>query len=170
MAPIKKGKKLQENINSRLALVVKSGKFTLGYKTSLKTLRNGKVRGTGSTWKILSAAEELFCAKELGGGTVSDESQRPCPSGLASRGCFGCPLARSPSLSPLQSKLVIISNNCPPVRKSELEYYAMLSKTNVYHYSGNNVDLGTACGKLHRVSVMTITDAGDSDIVKTTEQ
>ncbi|KDD76827.1 hypothetical protein H632_c94p4 [Helicosporidium sp. ATCC 50920] len=110
MAPIKKGKKLQENINSRLALVVKSGKFTLGYKTSLKTLRNGK------------------------------------------------------------SKLVIISNNCPPVRKSELEYYAMLSKTNVYHYSGNNVDLGTACGKLHRVSVMTITDAGDSDIVKTTEQ
>ena len=31
--------------------------------------------------------------------------------------------------------------------------------------TGNNVDLGTACGKLHRVSVLTITDAGDSDIV-----
>ena len=65
----------------------------------------------------------------------------------------------------LQSKLVIISNNCPAVRKSEIEYYAMLSKTGVHHYSGNNVDLGTACGKLHRVSVLTITDAGDSDIV-----
>jgi large subunit ribosomal protein L30e len=50
------------------------------------------------------------------------------------------------------------------VRKSEIEYYAMLSKTGVHHYGGNNVDLGTACGKLHRVSVLTITDAGDSSI------
>ncbi len=31
-----------ENINSRLALVMKSGKYTLGYKTCLKTLRSGK--------------------------------------------------------------------------------------------------------------------------------
>jgi large subunit ribosomal protein L30e len=26
------------------------------------------------------------------------------------------------------AKLVIISGNCPPLRKSELEYYAMLAK------------------------------------------
>lgn len=38
---------------------------------------------------------------------------------------------------------MIISNNCPAVRKSEIEYYAMLSKTGVHHYTGNNVDLGT---------------------------
>lgn len=71
--------------------------------------------------------------------------------------------------SPLQAKLVIISNNCPAVRKSEIEYYAMLAKSNVHHFAGNNVDLGTACGKLHRVSVLTITDAGDSDILKSQE-
>ena len=70
-------KKSQENINSRLALVVKSGKYTLGLKTTLKCLRGGK------------------------------------------------------------GKLVIISNNCPPVRKSEIEYYAMLSKTGVHHYGGS---------------------------------
>lgn len=35
------------------------------------------------------------------------------------------------------AKLVIISANCPPLRKSELEYYAMLSKTGVHHYSGS---------------------------------
>lgn len=35
-------KKSQENINSRLALVMKSGKFTLGSKTSIKCLRSGK--------------------------------------------------------------------------------------------------------------------------------
>ncbi|EFJ50792.1 component of cytosolic 80S ribosome and 60S large subunit [Volvox carteri f. nagariensis] len=110
MAPAtKKTKKTQENINARLALVMKSGKYTLGYKTCLKTLRSGK------------------------------------------------------------AKLVIICNNCPAVRKSEVEYYAMLAKTGVHHYSGNNVDLGTACGKYYRVSVLAITDPGDSDIIKTVE-
>lgn len=68
------------------------------------------------------------------------------------------------------AKLVIICNNCPPVRKSEIEYYAMLSKTGVHHYNGNNVDLGTACGKYFRVSVLAITDAGDSDILKATSE
>ncbi|GIL57036.1 hypothetical protein HXX76_000928 [Chlamydomonas incerta] len=110
MAPAtKKTKKTQENINARLALVMKSGKYTLGYKTCLKTLRSGK------------------------------------------------------------AKLVIICNNCPAVRKSEVEYYAMLAKTGVHHYGGNNVDLGTACGKYYRVSVLAITDPGDSDIIKTVE-
>ena len=109
MAAQKKSKKSVESINSRLALVMKSGKYSLGYKQTLKTLRQGK------------------------------------------------------------SKLVIISGNCPPLRKSELEYYAMLSKTGVHHYNGNNIDLGTACGKYFRVGVLSITDAGDSDIIKSQE-
>jgi ribosomal protein L30E len=58
---------------------MKSGKVTLGYKSTLKSLRTGK------------------------------------------------------------AKLVIIAGNTPPLRKSELEYYAMLSKTSVHHFSGNNV-------------------------------
>jgi hypothetical protein len=49
------------------------------------------------------------------------------------------------------AKLVLIAGNCPPLRKSELEYYAMLSKTTVHHFSGTNVALGTAAGKLFRV-------------------
>jgi large subunit ribosomal protein L30e len=61
---------------------------------------------------------------------------------------------------------VIIANNTPPLRKSEVEYYAMLAKTNVHHFSGNNVDLGTACGKLYRVSALSIIDPGDSDIIR----
>ncbi|RMX48043.1 hypothetical protein pdam_00002618, partial [Pocillopora damicornis] len=99
-------KKAMESINSRLALVMKSGKFTLGYKSTLKTLRQGK------------------------------------------------------------AKLVIISNNTPQLRKSEIEYYAMLAKTGVHHYTGNNIELGTACGKYFRVSVLSITDPGDSDIIR----
>lgn len=37
-------KKALESINSRLALVMKSGKYTLGYKSTLKTLRQGKAK------------------------------------------------------------------------------------------------------------------------------
>lgn len=84
------------------------------------------------------------------------------------------------------AKLVLIAGNCPPLRKSEIEYYAMLSKTPVHHFAGTNVALGTAAGKLFRVgyvpfiwhmhqyslflfSVMTISDQGDSDLLSITE-
>lgn len=53
-----------------------------------------------------------------------------------------------------------------PYRKSEIEYYAMLAKTEVQHYSGTNIELGTACGKYFRVCTMSITDPGDSDIIR----
>jgi hypothetical protein len=43
MAP-KKTKRTADSINSRLALVMKSGKVTLGYKSVLKTLRSGKAK------------------------------------------------------------------------------------------------------------------------------
>ncbi|TGJ86255.1 hypothetical protein E0Z10_g2561 [Xylaria hypoxylon] len=74
----KKSKKDANSISSKLALVVKSGKITLGYKSSLKSLRSGK------------------------------------------------------------AKLIIIAGNTPPLRKSELEYYSMLSKTPVHHFQGTN--------------------------------
>ena len=102
-------KKAIESINSRLQLVMKSGKASLGYKETLKTLRNNK------------------------------------------------------------AKVVIISSNCPPLRKSEIEYYAMLSKTETILYNGSNTDLGTACGKYFRVSVLSVTNPGDSDIIRPAE-
>ena len=41
-----------------------------------------------------------------------------------------------------QSKLLIISNNCPAIRKTQLEYMAILANSDVIHYDGNNVELG----------------------------
>ncbi|KAG4078300.1 hypothetical protein HA402_013010 [Bradysia odoriphaga] len=107
MVAQKKQKKALESTNARLALVMKSGKFCLGYKQTLKSLRQGK------------------------------------------------------------AKLIIIANNTPSLRKSEIEYYAMLAKTGVHHYSGNNIELGTACGRYFRVCTLSITDPGDSDIIRT---
>lgn len=43
----------------------------------------------------------------------------------------------------------------------------MLAKTGVHYYSGDNNDLGTACGKFFRVSTLAIIDPGDSDIIRT---
>jgi len=79
MAPVKEksAKKATEGMNSRIQLVMRSGRYTLGYKSTLKSLRRGS------------------------------------------------------------SKLVLISNNCPALRKSEIEYYAMLAKTGVHHYAGS---------------------------------
>lgn len=71
-------------------------------------------------------------------GSVQNRSQAICSSVLR------CP--NSPT-----AKLILVSGNCPPLRRSEIEYYAMLSKTPVHLYAGSNVALGTAAGKLFRV-------------------
>ena len=97
----------EQNLNSKINLVVKSGKFKIGYRNVIKTLRSG------------------------------------------------------------QAKLIMISNNCPAIRRTELEYYAVLAKSDVHHYDGNNIELGTVLGKLFSVSAMVITDPGDSDILET---
>lgn len=86
------------------------------------------------------------------------------------------------SLRQGQSKLILIANNCPAIRRTELEYYAMLSKSQVHHFDGNNIELGktsldiwarnlttllgTACGRMYRVAVMVVSDPGDSDILE----
>lgn len=70
-------KRAAESINSRLTLVMKSGKYTLGHKSTLKQLRSGK------------------------------------------------------------AKLILLANNCPPLRKSEIEYYAMMAKTGIHHFQGS---------------------------------
>jgi large subunit ribosomal protein L30e len=127
MAPTKKSKaaKSTESIAARLALVVKSGKYTLGYKSALKQMRSGKGESNSVTLRLGLEPE----AEKVPMLTFS---------------------------SPFVAKLVLIAGNCPPLRKSEIEYYAMLSKTTVHHFAGTNVALGTAAGKLFRVGCVPI--------------
>lgn len=42
----------------------------------------------------------------------------------------------------------------------------MLAKTGAHHYSGNNTEMGTACGKFYGVCTLAISDPGDSDIIR----
>lgn len=101
------GKNVDEtqNLHQKLSLVIRSGKYKVGYKLALKQLRAGT------------------------------------------------------------AKMMIIAKNCSQLRKNELEYLAALAGCKIIQWEGNNVELGTACQRLHRVCVMTIQDAGDSDIL-----
>jgi large subunit ribosomal protein L30e len=100
------GKKQQtESVNSKLALVMKSGKAVLGTKSTLKALRRGNL------------------------------------------------------------KAIFVASNTPSIVKAEINYYALLANCHVYPYVGNNIDLGSACGKYHRVAILGIADPGDSDIL-----
>nr|XP_058938448.1 large ribosomal subunit protein eL30-like [Kogia breviceps] len=65
-----------------------------------------------------------------------------------------------------KAKLIILANNFPALRKSEIQYHVVLAKTGVHHYSGNNIELGTACRKYYRVCTLAIIDPGDSDIIR----
>ena len=69
-----------------------------------------------------------------------------------------------------ESKLVIISNNLPNLNVTEIEYYAFLASSLTYHFKGTNIELGTACGKFHRVAAVAIIDPGDSDILTVTQE
>lgn len=52
-----KSSKESASINSKLALVVKSGRIALGYKQALKNLRNGK----GESWFLVEAIRWILC-------------------------------------------------------------------------------------------------------------
>ena len=46
---------------------------------------------------------------------------------------------------------------------------AMLAKTGVHHFHGDNNELGTACGRYYRVSCLSITDPGGRTCYSVTE-
>ncbi|KAJ0041166.1 hypothetical protein Pint_27413 [Pistacia integerrima] len=64
-----------------------------------------------------------------------------CKNSLERNRCLKISSPRSISLcfstSSQSAKLVIITNNRPHFRKSEIEYYAMLAKVGVHHYNGS---------------------------------
>ena len=68
-----------------------------------------------------------------------------------------------------KAKLIILASNCPSPIRSDIEYYAQLSKIPVYMYSSSNTDLGIACRKPFTVTAMAIKEAGDSEILKLAE-
>ena len=76
----------------------------------------------------------------------------------------------------IKSANVLVSRDLEAVKVCDLGVSLPLAPDRAYvllpdlhHYEGNNTDLGTACGKLHRVGVLAITNPGDSDILRIIE-
>ena len=99
-------KQKEDGLNSQLTLVIKSGKFSLGFKNTMRAIRNGK------------------------------------------------------------AKAIVLCSNLPLLRKAQLQYLCMVGKIKIIEYNGTNTDLGSACGKLFRLSCLSINEAGDSDILQ----
>jgi large subunit ribosomal protein L30e len=68
-----------------------------------------------------------------------------------------------------RAKLFLLAANCPKRIREDIEYYSKLSAIPVIIYNGTSIDLGAACGKTFIVSVLTVRDPGDSDILKLTK-
>ena len=61
-----------------------------------------------------------------------------------------------------KAKLIIVSSNCPDKHLSVIGKH---KKVPLHKFSGTNIDLGSACGKPFSVSVLSVLDAGDSEIL-----
>ena len=62
-----------------------------------------------------------------------------------------------------KAKLVVLATNCP----SETEIRTLTEKHNIplYHYKNTSVYLGHACGKQYPVSVFSVINEGDTNIM-----
>ncbi|KAI4275607.1 MAG: hypothetical protein L6R38_005827 [Xanthoria sp. 2 TBL-2021] len=124
MAPTtKKAKKTADNINSRLALVMKSGKVTLGYKSTLKSLRSGKAKLViiaGNTPPLRKSELEYYSMYSFP-ISFSPPGSQAFKARLCNPAGWGT-----------------IAWTCIASAQSLTRAFNRLAKTNVHHFSGNN--------------------------------
>ena len=65
-----------------------------------------------------------------------------------------------------KAKLVVLAANAPPAAVTAIETAAQAGRIPVYRYQGKNTELGPACGKPYSVAVLTVVEAGDSDVLQ----
>ncbi len=63
------------------------------------------------------------------------------------------------------AKMVIVAKDAPTSIRQDIEYYGKLSGTPIYVFGGNTWELGTACGRPHRVAALAVIDPGESNIL-----
>ena len=141
---------------------------TLGYKSTLKTLRNGKAKLViiaGNTPPLRKS--ELECTLYF-----IRQYHNPANNYIRLLHAFKdyCPpLLRQQRKLPLSRMSFLLYS--PTTRRLRPRGHA-LRRSLPNGFGGHieadcfsQIELGTACGKLYRCSVMAILDAGDSDIL-----
>ena len=62
------------------------------------------------------------------------------------------------------AKLIVMAKNCP--HSSEISTLAKENKIPVYNYQLSGVELGYACGKNYAISVLSVLEEGDSNVMQ----
>lgn len=65
-----------------------------------------------------------------------------------------------------RAKLLVLASNCPREIAEDAATYCKLSGIPVIAYEGTSLELGTVAGKPHPVAVLTVLDAGNSQIMQ----
>ena len=69
-----------------------------------------------------------------------------------------------------KAKLVVLADNCPPEVRDDVLRFCKLSGVPTAVFEGTSVELGTVVGRPHPVSVLTVYDVGNSNIMEFAKQ
>lgn len=69
-----------------------------------------------------------------------------------------------------KAKMVIVSSNCPASAREDLERYSKMSNVRVYRFKGTSMELGSVCGKPFSISMLTVLDPGESEVLELKEE
>jgi large subunit ribosomal protein L30e len=78
---------------------------------------------------------------------------------------FGSRRGISASLS-AKAKLFVVAENTPEDIKTKVHNYAKLSEVPVIDFPGSSMELGSVCGRPFPVAVLSVYDAGNSNIME----
>ncbi|MEM4335883.1 MAG: 50S ribosomal protein L30e [Candidatus Anstonellales archaeon] len=65
-----------------------------------------------------------------------------------------------------KAKAIVLAKNTPPINAADIQHYARLSGIPVFVVDKTSLELGSICGRPHPVSVISIYDEGESNILK----
>jgi len=69
------------------------------------------------------------------------------------------------AISEKKAKLVILAENTPTGVAEQVQDLAKKNNVPVYKFQGRNTDPGPACGKPFSVAVLSVLEAGESDVL-----
>lgn len=65
-----------------------------------------------------------------------------------------------------KAKLFVVADNTPEETKTQVHKYAELSEVPVIDFPGSSMELGSVCGRPFPVAVLSVYDAGNSNIME----
>ena len=65
-----------------------------------------------------------------------------------------------------RAKLIVVAANCPLAVKQDVQRFCRLSSIPFVAFEGTSAELGTVAGRPHPISILSVSDAGNSGILE----